>query len=411
MSKLLKIVGAFALFAWTAGGIAAWVATKDHVQVTLAEGKAEPGALDPVALLSDQVSTLQSDLRGLASALSENMGLMAQGMEGRSDEQAQALEALRAEVALVRAESSAAALPAAAMAAQDLGPITERLARVEQLMERVLTTSADAAERSRLAEEFAEAEAGRLAKEAQAKIEAAEAQAALSLAREQAVEEATAQAEAAAQALLGSTDTAAPAARKKGGFLSFKLPSDDFTFDKRQRFTVLGNLSRVGFDAKSTLHDFSGVSQSISGQFDVNLAQPGSGIEGELKVESKSLDTALAGRDEAMHDLMEADVYPTIDFVPTSFQADTVNAAEQKVTGKVSGKMTIHGIEKPVVMTVTGTIDESRRLVLEGETTLVMSDFEVKPPSKLGMISVEDDIRLWIALRARASDVPATTGN
>lgn len=410
MSQFLKIVGAVALFAWTAGGVAAWVATKDHFQVTLEEGKADAGALDPVALLSDQVSTLQLDLRGLAVALSENMGRMAEGMEGEDAEQAQALDALRAEFALVRAESSGTATQLAAGTALDLGPLTDRLNRMEQLMQRVLTTTADSADRARLAEEFAQAEATRLAEEAKDQLKKAEGEAAMKLAQADLITRATAEAEFAAK-LAQEAAGAAPAAKKKGGFLSFKLPSEDFTFDKRQRFTIIGSLSRVGFDAKSTLHDFSGVSQAVSGEFDVNLAQPDQGIGGELNVDSKSLDTALEGRDDAMHDLMEVTNFPTIRFVPSSFQSVSVDVDSQNVTGTVSGMMTIHGIEKPVTMAVTGSVDESRRLVLEGETTLVMSDFKVKPPSKLGMISVEDDIRLWIALRARATDIPAGSGN
>jgi hypothetical protein len=31
-----------------------------------------------------------------------------------------------------------------------------------------------------------------------------------------------------------------------------------------------------------------------------------------------------------------------------------------------------------------------------------MSDFGVTPPSQLGVINVEDEVKIWIALRARS---------
>jgi len=64
--------------------------------------------------------------------------------------------------------------------------------------------------------------------------------------------------------------------------------------------------------------------------------------------------------------------------------------------------MTIRGVDKDIQMKVNGRIDESRRLVIEGEVPLRLSDFSVHVPSKLGLISMNDQVRVWIHLRARA---------
>ena len=52
-------------------------------------------------------------------------------------------------------------------------------------------------------------------------------------------------------------------------------------------------------------------------------------------------------------------------------------------------------------MAVSVAVDASKRLTIDGQTKIKMSDFGVKPPSKLGLISVEDEATVWIALRAR----------
>jgi polyisoprenoid-binding protein YceI len=71
------------------------------------------------------------------------------------------------------------------------------------------------------------------------------------------------------------------------------------------------------------------------------------------------------------------------------------------VSGRVSGQMTIHGQSRQIEMPVKLHVDDSRRLVIEGETPLKMSDYGVEVPSKLGVISVDDQVKIWIALRAR----------
>ena len=92
--------------------------------------------------------------------------------------------------------------------------------------------------------------------------------------------------------------TASAAPRKS--FLAFQLPSQSFAFDERQSLVLLPQLSRVGFDAKSTLHDFSGVTSAVEGELDVCLARPGEGCSGRISVRAASLDTGLGKRDEPL---------------------------------------------------------------------------------------------------------------
>jgi polyisoprenoid-binding protein YceI len=194
---------------------------------------------------------------------------------------------------------------------------------------------------------------------------------------------------------------AAPAEPAKKGFLSFKVPEKGFRFEGRQKLGIVASLSRVGFDAKSTLHDFSGVTQKVEGELIVDLAQPGASPSGKLEVDASSLDTGLADRDEGMRDLLKTKEHGKLVFEWTGFEPDKVDVAGQKVTGKARGNLTLRGKSREVTMPVTVTVDASKRVGIEGELTILLTDFGIEPPSQLGMISVEDKLKLWISLRAR----------
>jgi len=180
------------------------------------------------------------------------------------------------------------------------------------------------------------------------------------------------------------------------------LPSGRFRFDAAQRFQALGSLSRVGFDAKSTLHDFTGAATGVTGEFSLNLADPAAGCRGWIEIDSGALRTGVEGRDAEMRKLLRTGASPAIRFEISSLEPSEVNAAAQTVSGVAVGKMTIGGESRDVRVPVSLTVDESRRVAIEGEWPLVMSEYGITPPRQLGMISVEDQVRAWLSLRARA---------
>ncbi len=192
-----------------------------------------------------------------------------------------------------------------------------------------------------------------------------------------------------------------PESKATSSFLSFKLPSQDFQFSEERTFQILGSLSRVGFDGKSTIHDFTGVSDKPEGRFTVNLSDPGAGISGSVSVRAAGIVTGSDGRDSEMYEHLSVEQFERIAFQFDAFEPSQVDVDSETTMGRVRGRMTIRGQEREVVMTVKGQMDASRRLVIEGEMPLSMSDFGVIVPAKLGMISVEDEVRVWIYLLAR----------
>lgn len=203
------------------------------------------------------------------------------------------------------------------------------------------------------------------------------------------------------------TDQDKPPASKepaRKSFLSFQLPAESFDLDRPQRFDVIGSLSRVGFDAKSTLHNFSGVTSRVRGVLEI---APGAADRyacgGRVEVEAGSLHTGVEGRDTEMFHCLAVAEHPQLTFDLEGFEASSVERDAQRVRGVLSGTLTIAGRARQVRVPVVLTVDESRRLAISGEFPVLMSDFEVRPPTKLGVLSVEDEIQVWVVLRARAA--------
>ena len=72
------------------------------------------------------------------------------------------------------------------------------------------------------------------------------------------------------------------------------------------------------------------------------------------------------------------------------------------LNGRLSRKCPSLRWTREIEVPIQARVDESRRLVLEGEWPLLLSDYGVPIPNQLGVVSVEDEVRVWLRLRSRA---------
>lgn len=357
LKALLPTVGALALLGVGAAGVGSLLVVKDRIRL---EAHLDAPEQDNLALVRDDLRTLQTDLAALTGALEQHLNQ--------------------------RAEQDAAA--AAAELASDTR-VETMLAAIERSLQ------ASAARTEQLAAQMAAMERGGVSGRAQPTdtvLVAAPTSA-------EPLPQPVAQEPAAQQP--AADPAPAPAAK---GFLGFQLPNRSFAFDRDQSFEILGDLSRVGFDAKSTLHDFSGVTSKVRGTFTGNLANPAAAFSGSIACEAASLDTGVEGRDEAMCENLDTQRHANIEFTVQSFVPDEGGVDRDKMTvrGSVVGTMRIRGVEKPLTMPVKITVDASRRLLIEGQSKVHLPDFSVPVPDKV-VISMEPDVVIWIALRARVA--------
>ncbi|MBK9385326.1 MAG: YceI family protein [Planctomycetes bacterium] len=413
MSKLLQVIGVLAILGFTGAGFGAWMLTKNQVHLTVEEGAGDRlSSVDPTAELADRFTALQSDLRGLAQTLGKNFELLDTAAAEREEEAASAreadLNATRAELA--RLEQSFAAQLERALAAERerhataLGALQGELSALRAaLAERPaaeLAAGAATPPESAPSRPPSEVPATELS---QGAIPAgAETSPVATTPSPEQGQAAPPQPSAAGE----SAEPAAPAGkpRKKRSFVAFDLPSDSFRFEGRRTWEIVPSLSRVGFDAKSTLHDFTGATQKVAGNFTADLAEPQVEPQGAIRAEAAALNTGLPDRDTAMYEKLETSKHAAISFTVLGFRSTSSDLKAMKVAGVVRGRLGIRGVEKEIELPVRLAIDDARRLSVEGELVAKMSLWGIEPPSQLGMISVQDEVKIWIALRARATE-------
>lgn len=379
-SRFLQHIGTLALAALVLGSAAALFTVKNRLQIVVSEADdGAPRGPDPVELLRADLAEVRSELGAAEAALPQHLQTLHDALDSAGAERDAALKnevaALREQVASLSARLEASERNAAAARAQSQDSLQRFAAALNDLGATVAQSAAKASEL------------------AQRPIEVVP----VAVTPVEVIPVAVAPVEVAPVA---PATPATPETAKKS-FLSFKVPDKGFRFDARQRLVVIGSLSRVGFDAKSTLHDFSGVTQKVEGELTVDLSKPGDHPQGRLAVEASSLDTGLADRDEGMRELLESDKQKQLTFEWSAFDPSNVDPAAQTVAGTARGKLTIRGVTRDVAMTVKVGVDASKRVTIDGETRIRLTDFGIEPPSQLGMIEVDDELKLWIALRAR----------
>ncbi|MBL8898388.1 MAG: YceI family protein [Planctomycetes bacterium] len=415
MSKLLQVIGVLAILGFTGAGFGAWMLTKEQVHITVEEGAGDRlSSVDPTAELADRFTALQGDLRGLGQTLGKNFELLDTAAAEREEEAASAREADRAatRAELARLEQSFAGQLARALDSERerhtaaLGALQGELAALRAAL-------ADRAAAELAAANAAPAEGAPSTPPTEERApelaqgtpptsgEASQGAAATPPSGEQA-QPAPVEPTPAGEAV----DPAAPASkpRKKRSFVAFDLPSDSFTFEGRRSWEIVPSLSRVGFDAKSTLHDFTGATQKVAGSFTADLSAPQVDPQGAIRAEAATLNTGLPDRDTAMYEKLESSKHGAITFTVLGFRSTSSDAKAMKLAGVVRGRLGIRGVEKEIELPVRLAVDDARRLSIEGELVAKMSLWGIEPPSQLGMISVQDEVKIWIALRARATE-------
>jgi polyisoprenoid-binding protein YceI len=92
--------------------------------------------------------------------------------------------------------------------------------------------------------------------------------------------------------------------------------------------------------------------------------------------------------DEALNHQLAAKQYPQLEF-----RSASIRTAGGPGRYEVQGELTIRGTAKPVVVLVNMQEKDGGRLVFEGEGTVKMKDYGLKPPSAaMGMIGTKNEM-------------------
>ena len=164
--------------------------------------------------------------------------------------------------------------------------------------------------------------------------------------------------------------------------------------------------SELSIEGTSNVHDFHCKTNKINAYIDVDpgytkdltkVARPIVSVQVNIAV--KSLSCGNRKMDENMYSTLKADENQLIKYRLSGY--DILNGTAMAFAAKTTGTLTILGKEKIVTMKIDAARLNEGKATAQGEETLLMSEFGIKPPSFMfGTMRVGDEIKVKFNLKA-----------
>lgn len=175
---------------------------------------------------------------------------------------------------------------------------------------------------------------------------------------------------------------------------------------QRKRFVVVAAESEATYIAQETFAGVSlpaeaiGVTKEITGELILSangLLEPTT-----VTVDLRKLMSNSGSRDSMIRArYLESNTYPFAVFTIGSIQgAPPAWVENQEVAFQLNGKLTVRNVERETIWNATA-IRTGDRLKLTAEVALQMTDFGISPPDLVGVLKVENDMRLRVSLVAK----------
>ena len=163
--------------------------------------------------------------------------------------------------------------------------------------------------------------------------------------------------------------------------------------------------SEAGFDLKATMHTVHGITRDVRGSVRLTIESDGAlGLQGKITVNAASLDTDNKRRDAKMHgETLSVAQFPSIVLEPERFTPSGPPDAGGPMPGRLTGKLTIRGITRPVTIEATVTPGAGQAIEVEGRFDVAWGEFGVPDPS-FGFIKIAKVVNA----RFKATFVPGT---
>ena len=176
-----------------------------------------------------------------------------------------------------------------------------------------------------------------------------------------------------------------------------------------QRFSIVPAESQVTYRVNETfiregnrLNTAVGTTTAVKGEIVVDRAVPRNSRIGPITVDISTFRSDSARRDRAIRERwLESSRFPTAAFRAANLEGlpGAVRDGED-VRFRVAGDLTIRDVTRTVRFDVTLRLDGTT-LRGEARTAIRMTDFGFEPPSILGILRAEDEVRLEFRFTAR----------
>jgi len=158
-----------------------------------------------------------------------------------------------------------------------------------------------------------------------------------------------------------------------------------------RRWVPIPGKCEVFFDGGHPLGPFSGRTEKVEGEFQLDPGDLRQGVHGALWVAARTLRTGDDTRDRQMWSSLGVEQYPEIRYTIESIEASFASISERPdVLLTIRGRLSIHGVEREV--SFPGRVRRREEgLWVRGETRIKMSDYGIKPPRRL-FFKVTDEV-------------------
>jgi len=118
-----------------------------------------------------------------------------------------------------------------------------------------------------------------------------------------------------------------------------------------------------------------------------------------LKVDPKDIECGKGQMNRKLRDALDSKTDATIQFSLT--QASNVDLSSGPKAAKLSGTLRIAGKTIPVVVNATGSMSATNQIQFEGSTKILMSDYDIDPPTALlGTLKTGNEITIRFLMKA-----------
>ncbi len=163
----------------------------------------------------------------------------------------------------------------------------------------------------------------------------------------------------------------------------------------------------------SNVHDWKIQSHDLLGRISFNAPTDASvkslfkavdGLnEGEFRLNVRSLHGGRPGMDSVLYDALKAAMYPEIHYSSLSVNLESTSGSTD--TLNTLGLLTVAGVSKRMRVNVQITQTSDGNIRLSWERLLLMSEFDIQPPTALlGMIRAGDEVRVNVTCEIARSD-------
>ena len=171
----------------------------------------------------------------------------------------------------------------------------------------------------------------------------------------------------------------------------------------------------IRFFSSSTLHDFDGRAACEPFSWPVQ-EDAGSGRvlirDAVIRIPVAAMETANDKRDEKMFEMFSVETFPLIegrfgDLDPSRLL--TTLRAEDAATARLPFELRIRDLSRPVEASVKDLRETPGRISFVALFPVSLADFQLKPPSVLGLIRVADEVRVEVEVTLQHDNLSAET--